>query len=241
MGIASYIILAAALLPAVILMLLILRRDHEHPEPPSMLIKAFFMGVASVPASLLISTPVVQSGLLPEHGYTDAFTAVLYSFGAAAIPEECAKLLMLWLFLRRNKEFDEHLDGVVYAVCVGLGFAATENVMYLFNAGEDWLGTAIARGLLAVPGHFFFAVLMGYYYSLVHFGHNSQRNRIFVLAAPVLAHGIYDALCMASEVSPGMEALLVITLLLFCNELRKLGTRHIRELVEADKTYRHNI
>ncbi len=240
MGIASYIILAAALLPAVILMLLILRRDHEHPEPPSMLIKAFFMGVASVPASLLISTPVVQSGLLPD-GYTDAFTAVLYSFGAAAIPEECAKLLMLWLFLRKNKEFDEHLDGVVYAVCVGLGFAATENVMYLFNAGEDWLGTAIARGLLAVPGHFFFAVLMGYYYSLVHFGHNSQRNRIFVLAAPVLAHGIYDALCMASEVSPGMEALLVITLLLFCNELRKLGTRHIRELVEADKTYRHNI
>jgi len=27
--------------------------------------------------------------------------------------------------------------------------------------------------------------------------------------------------------------------LLFCNELRKLGTRHIRELVEADRIYKH--
>ena len=48
-------------------------------------------------------------------------------------------------------------------------------------------------------------------------------------------------------ISPKINALstlifvAVITLLLFCNELRKLGTRHIRELVEADKTYRHNI
>lgn len=240
MDVSPYILLAAALLPAAVLMFFILRRDREHPEPVWQLVKAFLFGVVSVFVSTLFSTPFVSSGILPN-GYYDAFTATIYSFGAAALPEETAKLIMLWLFLRKNKEFDEHLDGVVYAVCVGLGFAATENVMYLFNAGEDWLGTAIARGLLAVPGHFFFAVLMGYYYSLVHFGHNSQRNRIFVLAAPVLAHGIYDALCMASEVSPGMEALLVITLLLFCNELRKLGTRHIRELVEADKTYRHNI
>ena len=236
MEITPYILLAAALLPAVILLLFILRRDREHPEPIGQLVRAFLFGIGSVPLSLVFSTPFTVSGLLPN-GYTDALSAVFYSFGAAAIPEELAKLIMLWLFLRRNKEFDEHLDGVVYAVCIGLGFAATENVMYLFNAGEDWLGTAIARGLLAVPGHFFFAVLMGYYYSLVHFGHNPSRNRIFVLAAPVLAHGIYDALCMASEVSEGMESLLTIALLFFCNELRKLGTRHIRELVAADRFY----
>lgn len=235
-----FILLAAALLPAVILMVFILRRDSEHPEPVWQLVRAFLFGIGSVLVSLLFSTPFVSSGLLGE-GYTDAFTAVIYSFGAAAIPEELAKLIMLWLFLRNNKEFDEHLDGVVYAVCIGLGFAATENIMYLFNSGDNWLGTAIARGLLAVPGHFFFAVLMGYYYSLLHFGHNTWRNRILVLAAPILAHGIYDALCMAAEVSPGMEAFLTISLLLFCNELRKLGTRHIRELVEADKTYNHYI
>ena len=236
MEISPYILLAAALLPAVILMVFILRRDSKHPEPAWQLVKAFLFGVISVFVSTLFSTPFVS--LLPG-GYTNATTAVLYSFGAAAIPEEIAKLIMLWLFLRNNKHFDEHLDGVVYAVCVGLGFASLENIMYLTGAGEDWLGTAIARGLLSVPGHFFFAVLMGYYYSLVHFGHDSTRNRIFVLAAPVLAHGIYDALCMTAEVTPAMQAVLTIALLLFCNELRKLGTRHIRELVENDNIYNH--
>lgn len=231
-----YLLLAAALLPAAILMIFILRRDREHPEPVSQLIRAFFFGVISVFVSLPMSTAFTSLGLLPN-GYTDALSAILYSFGAAAIPEECAKLLMLWLLLRNNKEFDEHLDGVVYATCIGLGFAAFENVLYVFEAGEDWMGTAIARGLLSVPGHFFFAVLMGYYYSLVHFGHDSRRNRFLVIAAPVLAHGIYDALCMTSEVTPMFEGLMTLTLLLFCNELRKLGTRHIRELVEADKIY----
>ena len=238
MNASPFLLLAAALLPAVVLIFFILRRDREHPEPIGQLVKAFFCGVASVFVSLLFSTPFVYSGILPN-GYTDALSATIYSFGAAAIPEETAKLIMLWLFLRKNKEFDEHLDGVVYAVCIGLGFAAFENITYLFEAGEDWFGTAIARGLLAVPGHFFFAVLMGYYYSLVHFGHDNWRNRVFVLAAPVLAHGIYDALCMTTEVAPLFQGLLTIALLLFCNELRKLGTRHIRELVEADKIYNH--
>lgn len=238
MVVSPYILLAAALLPAALLMLFILRRDSQHPEPVGQLVKAFIFGILSVFVSTLFSAPFVASGILPN-GYTDFTTAAIYSFGAAAFPEEIAKLIMLWLFLRKNKEFDEHLDGVVYAVCIGLGFAALENIMYLFDAGDEWFGTAIARGLLSVPGHFFFAVLMGYYYSLVHFGYDNWRNRVLVLAAPVLAHGIYDTLCMAAEVTPAFEGVLTIALLLFCNELRKLGTRHIRELVEADKIYNH--
>lgn len=38
---------------------------------------------------------------------------------------------MLWLLLRNNPYFDEHFDGIVYAVCIGMGFAAIENVLYL--------------------------------------------------------------------------------------------------------------
>lgn len=235
-----YIILAAALLPAILLFLFILRRDREHPEPVSQLMRAFFYGVASVFLSFLFSSPFIHSGILPN-GYTDTFTAIIYSFGAAAIPEELAKFIMLWLLLHKNKEFDEHIDGIVYATCIGLGFASVENVGYLFQAGEEWMGTAVARGLLSVPGHFFFAVLMGYYYSLVHFGHATIRNRMFILLAPMLAHGIYDALCMAADVSAERGGVLVVVLLLFCNELRKLGTRHIRELVEADRIYHHSL
>ena len=54
--------------------------------------------------------------------YSTFVEAVGDAFLLAAIPEEVAKLFMLWLLLRKNPFFDEHFDGIVYAVCVGLGF-----------------------------------------------------------------------------------------------------------------------
>lgn len=230
---ASFIVLALALIPAAILLVVMLIRDKEQPEPTPWLVKGLLFGVFSALASMLISVPLIAIGLVPA-SYNNWFEALLHSFGAAAIPEETAKLFFLWLLLRKNPYFDEHLDGIVYAACVGLGFAAIENVEYLFMAGDAWLETGLLRGLLAVPAHFFFAVLMGYYYSLVHFGHNVQRNRLLVWAVPVLAHGIYDAIAMTQGISEGWEALFGIALLLFCNELRKLGQRHIRELADVD-------
>ena len=228
------IILAAAILPAVLLMGFMLWRDKQQPEPISWLLRGFFMGVLSAFGAICITAPLSALGLAPG-GYSNMLEATWYSFFMAAIPEEVSKLFFLWLLLRRNPYFDEHLDGVVYAVCVGLGFAALENIMYLFNAGDGWIGVAVARGLLSVPGHFFFAVLMGYYYSMVHFGHHVNRNRLLVIGAPVLAHGIYDAIAMTTQtISTGLQVAFTISLLLFCNELRKLCTRHIRELLSAD-------
>ena len=233
---ASYLLLAAALLPAVVLMILILIRDKEHPEPARWLARGVFFGVLSAVGSGFISVPLMALGLVPT-SYSNVFEAIAHSFGVAAVPEETAKLFFLWLLLRKNPHFDEYLDGIVYAVCIGLGFAAVENIGYLLDAGDAWMLTAIMRALLAVPAHFFFAVLMGYYYSLAHFGHNRSRNMFLMWAAPVLAHGIYDAIAMSQEVSAGMEVAFGVAILLFCNELRKICTRHIRELTTADQDH----
>ena len=217
MSVYAYVILAAALLPAVVLMVIMLIRDKERPEPPRLLLKGVLFGILSVFVSLTISTPLsALTGTLDN--YSTFFGAMWNAFALAA----------------------EHLDGIVYAVCVGLGFAAFENVMYVFQAGEDWAATALLRGVLSVPAHFFFAVLMGYYYSLVHFGHHPRRNAVWVLFAPILAHGIFDTIAMSQEVSEGMEGLLAVALLLFCNELRKLCKRHISDLQAADDHYNRN-
>lgn len=230
------VILAAALLPAIVLMIIMLIRDKERPEPPRMLFKGVLFGVLSVFVSFTMSGPLsALTGSLDN--YSTFWGAMWNAFALAAIPEECAKLFCLWLLLRKNPYFDEHLDGIVYAVCVGLGFAAFENVMYVFQAGDNWAVTALVRGVLSVPAHFFFAVLMGYYYSLVHFGHHPRRNAVWVLFAPILAHGIFDTIAMSQEVSEGMEGLLAVALLLFCNELRKLCKRHIIDLKAADEDH----
>ena len=51
--------------------------------------------------------------------YPSIFDAFADAFLLAAIPEELAKLIMLWLLLRKNPHFDEKFDGIVYAVCIG--------------------------------------------------------------------------------------------------------------------------
>ena len=237
----SLIIFLSALLPAVGLMAYTVWRDRKRPEPAKQLIRGFGYGISSVFVSLTMSQPAMAIGLVPAENVT-TWDAVWTAFGAAAIPEELAKLLMLWWLLRKNECFDEYFDGVVYAVCVGLGFAAFENIMYLFEAApDDWIRVAIVRGLFSVPGHYCFAVLMGYYYSLVHFGHNSMRNTILVIAAPILAHGIFDALLMVSGVEnlAGIVSLLfMIAFLGFSIQLRKLCQNRIAALIERDNYVR---
>ena len=164
----NYIILLIALLPVVILVYYIYHKDKKSPEPTGQLVKAFFYGILSVPLSLCISIPLGLIGLYPTEA-TSILGSVSAAFFGAAIPEEIAKFFMLWLLLRKNPYFDEKMDGIVYAVCVSLVFAALENIMYLFTNAESYVSVGIARAIFAVSGHFCFGILMGYYYSLAKF------------------------------------------------------------------------
>ena len=134
------------------------------------------------------------------------------AFLGAAIPEELAKFALLMLFLRRCRYFDEYTDGIVYAACVGLGFAALENIMYLIQNFENWAAVGAMRALFSVPGHFCFAVVMGYYYAKASFDHPSERVRNLCLAIllPILLHGCFDALLMVSSVSAAAVALIAL-------------------------------
>lgn len=144
------------------------RKDKYKSEPVEEILKAFGWGVVSVFVALFFATPLVSFfGISSDP--TTLLGAVAVSFIGAAIPEEPAKFLMFWVFIRKSRCFDEKMDGIVYASCVSLGFAALENVMYLVTNYDSWVSVGITRALLSVPGHFFFGVLMGYYYSLYRF------------------------------------------------------------------------
>lgn len=231
----DYLVLIAALLPVALLLLYIYRKDKSSPEPAGQLIKAFFFGILSVPLSLCVSVPLGMAGLYVDEPVT--FLECLgTSFLGAAVPEEVAKLFMLWLLLRRNRYFDEKMDGIVYAVCVSMGFAALENIIYLFSNYDDYISVGISRALFAVPGHFAFGVLMGYYYSMVRFYPAAPRKyRLMLIAVPVLVHGVYDAILFTAEVAPLISGVLVIVFLVFCFQLWKHAGKKIAEHLERDK------
>lgn len=227
------LIVATALLPALVLGWWIYRKDSLRPEPLPMLYRAFLFGVGSAFLSLLISTVLGLMGLMVYDvgSFTGAVSTALF---AAALPEEVAKLTMLWLFLRSNKYYDEYFDGIVYAACVGLGFAGTENILYLLQS-EDWVVTGVVRALTAVPAHFAIACAMGYFYSKRHFGDNSRLMMVCVLAVPILIHWVYDALAFSEGVYPALSVVINVLFVLLIWVVYKRTMRRIDQMRQLDR------
>ena len=219
----------AALMPALVLMWYVYHKDIQ-PEPANLVIKGFIYGAIATFVSTLISGPLMNLGLFTNNP-SGLMDCIKVSFLGAAIPEECAKLLMLWLLLRNCKEFDERYDGIVYAVAVGLGFASLENLMYVLSSGAAWFQVSISRALLAVPGHFAFAVAMGYYYSMNHFYGSAAPAgmKANIIVVPVLLHGVYDTLAFWSGVNEYLSGIITIGLLYFCFRLFKSTRRRIQD------------
>ena len=230
------LVIITALIPAVILGWWIYKKDSAQPEPPQMLAKAFLYGVGSTFVTLVITSFMSMMGVMVYElgSFAGAVSTALF---AAALPEEIAKLLMLWLFLRKNPFYDEYFDGIVYAACVGLGFAGTENILYLLQS-EDWLGTGIVRGITAVPAHFAIACAMGYFYSKRHFGDRSRFTACCVLAVPVLIHWVYDALAFSEGIFPALSVVINVLFVVLIWIVYKRTMGRIDDLQRMDNARR---
>ena len=124
--------------------------DRYEPEPRSLLVLGLGWG-AFVATSGALLLQLFDSVVFAN---TDAFTATV----VAPMTEEAAKgLFILLLLVFRRHELDGVLDGLVYAGMVGIGFAFTENILYLTSAymGEDGqaggVGGAVGLFIVRVP------------------------------------------------------------------------------------------
>ncbi len=228
------LILATALLPVILLLWYIYKTDPVK-EPKGMLAKAFSFGVLIVFPIVFIELIIRQMFFGGQEFSASIPGAFGQAFLVAALPEEAFKLLALWLLLRNNPYFDEHFDGIVYAVFVSLGFAAVENVLYLFDNYDTWMAVGVTRALLAVPGHYAFGVLMGFFYSLYYFVNRSNRNKWLIFLAPFLAHGIYDAIAMSSGVTPILAVIGFVLLIIFCIWMHRFCYNRISSHLHRDK------
>lgn len=182
-----------ALAPVVIILLFVYTRDKLEKEPLSMLIKALVLGALVPIPVILIGTLLIK--IMPD--YNQWWAAFYNAFVVAALTEEGFKFLALFLLIRKSPEFDERFDGIVYAVFIALGFAAIENVMYVYDGG---ITTGLMRAFTAVPAHALFGISMGYYFALSKFeSENTNANLFKALAVPIILHGIYDFILMSGH------------------------------------------
>ncbi len=189
---------AAAVLPALLLLRYIDRKDVREKEPRGLLISLLGMGVlAALGASILESVlSYILDRFLPEGSFV---YIIVFAFFVVAVSEEGMKLFFLRRRTWNHPAFDYRFDAIVYSVFVSLGFAAYENLLYVFEYG---LSVVVPRALLAIPGHMSFAVYMGVFYgqaktcSLRGDETGCRRNLRTGFWLAVLHHGFYDACAM---------------------------------------------
>jgi RsiW-degrading membrane proteinase PrsW (M82 family) len=186
-------LLYISLAPVVIIALYVYIRDKYEKEPLINLLKALLAGV-------LIVFPIVFIEDFARQ-FTDQFPGLLNplftAFGVASITEEGFKLLAFMLLFWSSRDFNERFDGIVYAVFVSLGFAAIENIFYVYKGGYE---IGLLRALTAVPAHALFGTVMGYHLANARF-YPEKRNSQLLLAflVPFTWHGLYDFLLMGKS------------------------------------------
>lgn len=233
-------IIISALFPAVVLLVYMRYCDRKKPEPWFKIILGIILGVGAVFLTHLLLhvffKPISSTALFDFCFYNRHINSVYRSFYLAAIPEETSKLILLCLLLRFNKDYDEAIDGIVYSVCIGLGFAGYENIIYLLNHESSWVSLSIIRCIFAIPGHYIFAVCMGFYYSLVHIQPTKYKKYIVLIwLVPVLAHGVYDYICVFSNGKASMVTIIYILLMVFSLLMHRFCYFKIRKLQIIDQ------
>ena len=191
----SYTLIILAIAPALAFCGYVIHKDRFNKEPKWLMLLAFGFGVFSVfPAGI---SSVMGSQMFDVSG--SFINTGLYAFLVVALSEEFAKFFFLRYILFKREEFNEPLDGVVYAVMIGMGFASFENILYVAEGG--W-SVAIMRMITAVPAHAIFAVIMGYYIGLAKFD-LTHRNEFIKkgLIYPILLHGAYDFFLLQKNMS----------------------------------------
>ncbi|UCF98842.1 MAG: PrsW family intramembrane metalloprotease [Spirochaetaceae bacterium] len=214
-------LLAAA--PALLLLRYYYRQDRERPEPKGLVVRIFLFGIVAtfvaIPLELLMS--------VFQRLFTDfpLLTALFKAFVVAALVEEYLKLTIVRLFAYRNRNFDEIMDGVVYAVVASLGFACMENILYVLG-GTIW--TALTRAVTAIPLHATASGLMGYYVGRAKFAPSPQMERASInkgLRIAIFIHGTYDFLLFSVPVLGtlpvvGIIPLIIIAFLILRSRIR---------------------
>ena len=200
------IYLAAAVLPAIILMVYVYRQDQRDLEPMGLLGSCLMMGVAAALASIALEAAGMYGLQMAQVDQTTPLGIMILAFGVVALVEEGTKLFFLYLKTWKHPAFDYKFDGIIYSVFVSLGFAAFENIKYVFSYG---LAVALPRAILAIPGHMTFAVVMGVFYGRAKYleNHGKPGKWLYIFLGwffAVLLHGFYDTCAMLGTAESSM-------------------------------------
>ncbi|WP_104735987.1 PrsW family intramembrane metalloprotease [Hanstruepera ponticola] len=173
--------------PVIIIILYVYLKDKYDKEPKLLLFFCFLFGAF---VSIFITTLLYilfDYIIIPEEN--NIVEQFIKAFFIVGFTEEFSKYIIVRYYAQTREAFNEPYDGIIYAVMVSMGFAATENIFYVMAGGYE---VALLRAVTAVPAHATFAILMGYYMGKAKFSKNRMQLNLIGLLLAIIFHGAYD-------------------------------------------------
>ena len=184
-----------AAIPAVFWLGFFYLMDRHEPEP-----KQLVAGVCVLGA--LIAAPLadfVQSQFAPGPALGIAVVSpfapdrVLHAMLIAGLSQELCKYAVVRYTIYLSHEFDEPMDGVVYMMACGTGFAVWVNYHRLASQHhEAYLSIASARAVVTTLAHASFAGLLGYVMGRAKFSRRSALVRGILLMLGLLCAAAFN-------------------------------------------------
>jgi len=210
-----------AIIPGLVISYYIYHIDKYEREAFTPLAICFLLGI-------LVTFPALWAQeYLDSIGFDEIGSLLqtfVYALIGVALVEEVGKFICLTAYPYHRPFFNEPLDGIVYSVMIGMGFATFENILYAQSYGVE---TILVRAITAVPAHGAFGVIMGYFVGLAKFDTERKYWLLFQgLLFAVSLHAIYDFFLLQQQYE-GLMGLALLCLYLGIKLSRKLIKLHL--------------
>lgn len=177
-------------------------RDKYKREPIRLIGITFLLGALGIIPATILELLLGFNNILAT------------TFLSVAVIEETMKYLAVRAKAYNSSDFNEVMDGVIYGVAAGLGFATLENIFYVMGFGT--IATALIRAFMSVPSHAAYGGIMGFYLGTAKTFRSTskQHERRLILtglAIAIILHGFYDTIAFTLEGLLGLAGLFVMT------------------------------
>jgi RsiW-degrading membrane proteinase PrsW (M82 family) len=175
--------------PAVLWLGFFYLMDRHEPEPKQLVAGVAVLGMLiAAPLADFVQYQAVPPLALEAHGVT-AFSLdrIVYAVFIAGLAMEVCKYAVVRYTIYMSREFDEPMDGIVYMMACGTGFAIWVNYHRLSNQSHQViLSTAAAQAVVTTLAHASFAGFLGYVMGRAKFSKRTPFTRGVLLMVGLL-------------------------------------------------------
>lgn len=208
-------LIALGIAPSVVWLSYYLKQD-SNPEPKLAIFRIFCYGFVSTFVAFTLEWGIIHfmSRLSPSCSSCSAAVAQLISadstpilitlslvfLAVLALTEEWVKYAAARIGIMHSRYFDEPVDAMIYLIVAALGFAAAENIGYIFQNPDNAISIAYLRFLSSTSLHALSSAIIGYFLtlSIIH-----KRNKLSFIAVGIacgtLLHAAFNFLIITSQ------------------------------------------